>query len=87
MGTESILSKVYARSEYEITNTGTGVIKLLQLQDDYYDENNNHLGKGHGYVTLTSYPHIAPNETRVISIGSELSKIATTVRTSVVEVR
>ena len=87
LGTDSIISKVYARSEYEITNTGTGVIKLLQLQDDFYDEKNNHLGKGIGYATLRSYPYIAPNETRVISIASDIPKRATSVRTSVVSIK
>ena len=73
LGTESIISKVYAWNEYEVTNMGTGVIRLLKLQDDFYDEKGNHLGKGQGYVTLRSYPYIAPNETRVITIGSNFN--------------
>lgn len=87
LGSESIISEFYARNIYEVTNTGTGVIELLQLQDDFYDEKGNHIGSGQGYVTIRSYPYIAPNETRVISIGSDLPQIATSVQVTVVEIK
>ena len=86
-GSENSFMKTYrTKNIYEVTNTGSGVIRSLKLQEEILDSKGNILDISDSLLTYSSTAYIGAGETRTSIFLGEIKEKASKIRVTVLEI-